>query len=69
MKDQSEWKRAELSENIIDKDLHKFFKAVLNEINITFSTLGETVSEVPHFIPEPSNFSEVTILPADVKNV
>ena len=29
--------------------------------------LGESGSEVSHFIPEPSNFEEVTRLPADVK--
>ena len=29
--------------------------------------LGESVSEVSHLIPETRNFSEVTILPADVK--
>ena len=31
------------------------------------STLGESVSEVSQFIPEPRNFSKVTILPSDVK--
>ena len=29
--------------------------------------LGETVSEVSHFIPEPRNFSEVTKLSEDTK--
>ena len=30
--------------------------------------LGEPGSEVPHFIPEPRNFAEVTKLPAYFKN-
>ena len=49
------------------KGLHKFFKAVVNELNISLSTLVESVSKVSHFITEPSNFSEVSRLPEDVK--
>ena len=49
------------------KGLHKLFKAVLNESNNKLPNLGESGSEVSHFITEPSNFLEVTILPADVK--
>ena len=47
--------------------LHQLFKAVLNELNNVLLTLGETGSEVSHFIPETSNFTEVTRLPVDVK--
>ena len=37
------------------KVLHKVFKAVVNELNNSLSTLGYSVSEVFHFNPEPSN--------------
>ena len=37
---------------------------VINELNNALHTLVESVSEVSHFIPEPSSFSEVTILSA-----
>ena len=50
------------------KGLHKVFKAVVNELKNEFPTLGESGSEVSQFIPEPSNFAEITRLPADVKN-
>ena len=49
------------------KGLHKLFKAVINELENSLPNLGESGSEVSHFIPDISNFSEVTILPADVK--
>ena len=43
--------------------LYKVFKYVVNELRKS----GESGSEVSQFIPEPSNFSEVSRLPADVK--
>ena len=49
--------------------LNKLFKAVVNELNNALPNFAESGSEVSHFIPEPSNFAEVTILPADVKKV
>ena len=49
------------------KYLQKVFKAVVNGLNHSFSNLEEWGSKVSHFIPEPSNFVEVTRLPADVK--
>ena len=49
------------------KGLHKVFMGVVNELNNSFPNLGESVSEVSHFIPEPRNFAEVDILPVDVK--
>ena len=49
------------------KGLHKLFKSVVNELKHALPTLGESGSEVSHFIPEPRKFSEVTRLPADVK--
>ena len=49
------------------KVLHKLFKSVVNELNNVLPVIVESVSEVSHFIPEPSNFVEVAILPADFK--
>ena len=49
------------------KGLHKLFKLVVNELNNSFNTLGESGSKASQFIPEPSNFVEVAILPADVQ--
>ena len=50
------------------KVLDKIFKAVVNKLNNSLPTLGESGSEVSHFISEPRNFAEVNILPEDVKN-
>ena len=51
------------------KVLHKIFKAFVNEISQALPILGEPVSEVSHFISEPRNFSEVTILLKDIKKI
>ena len=42
------------------KVLHKVFKTVVKEISQDLPTLGESGSEVSHFIPEIRIFSEVT---------
>ena len=47
------------------KVLHKLFKTVVKDISQEFLTLGESGSEVSHFIPEPKYFSEVTKLSYD----
>ena len=49
------------------KGLHKVFKTVVKEILQDLPPLGESSSEVSHFIPEPRNVSEVTILTYDIK--
>ena len=49
------------------KGLHKVFKYIVNELNNSLPNLGESVSEVSHFIPEPRSFADVTILPEYVK--
>ena len=41
------------------KGLHKIFKTVVKEILQDFPLLGESGTEVSHFIPEPINFPEV----------
>ena len=41
------------------KGLHKVFKTVLKEISQDLTPLGESGSEVSHFIPETRNFAEM----------
>ena len=48
------------------KGLHKVFKTVLKEISQVL-LLGESGSEVSHFVPEPRNFAEVTKFSNDIK--
>ena len=57
---QSEWKGALKARQNIGKGLHTVFKNIVKEILQDLSSLGESGSEVSHFIPEPSNFAEVT---------
>ena len=42
------------------KGLHKLFSTVVEDISHKLKALGESGSEVSHFIPEPRNFAEVT---------
>ena len=49
------------------KVLHNVFKAVVKEILQDLPPLGESGSEVSHFIPKPRNFAEVTQLLDDIK--
>ena len=49
------------------KGLHKVFSTVVKEISQELTPLGESGSEVSHFIPEPRNFSEVTELSDNIK--
>ena len=41
------------------KCLHKGFSTIVKEISQELTPLGESGSEVSHFIPEPRNFAEV----------
>ena len=41
------------------KSLNKVFSTVVKEILQELTPLGESGSEVSHFIPEPRNFAEV----------
>ena len=41
------------------KGLHRVFSTVVKEISQELTPLGESGSEVSHFIPEPRNFAEV----------
>ena len=49
------------------KSLHKVFITVVKEILQELTALGESNSEVSHFISEPRNFSEVTKLLENIK--
>ena len=49
------------------KGLHKVFSTVVKEISQGLTPLGEYCSEVSLFIPEPTNFSEVTKLSQNIK--
>ena len=41
------------------KGLQKVFKTVVKEISQELPPLGESGSEISHFIPKPGNFAEV----------
>ena len=64
---QSEWKGALKATRSMGKGLHKVFSTVLKEISQELAPLGESGSEVSHFIPEPKNFAEVTELSENIK--
>ena len=52
---QLEWKDALKDTRSTRKDLHKVFSTVVKEISQELITLGESGSEVSHFIPEQRN--------------
>ena len=66
---QPEWKEALKVTQTIGKGLQKVFKTILKEIWQDLPPLGESGSEVSHFIPEPNCFSEVTKLSDDKKKL
>ena len=49
------------------KVLHKVFNTILKEISQELTNLGESGSEVSHFIPEPRIFAEVTKLSENIR--
>ena len=53
---QSEWKEALKAMQSMGKGLHKVFSTSIKEISQELATLGESGSEVSHFIPEPRKF-------------
>ena len=59
MQRQSEWKGALKVTQSMGKGLHKVFSTVVKDISQELTPLGESGSEVSHFIPEPRNFSEL----------
>ena len=49
------------------KGLHKLFSTVVKNILQKLTPLGESGSEVSHFIPEPRNFSEVKKISENIR--
>ena len=49
------------------KGLHELFSTVVKYFFQELAPLGESSSEVSHFIPEPRNFSEVKTLSDNIK--
>ena len=49
------------------KFLHKVFSTIVKEISHELATLGESGSEVSHFIPEHRNFAELTKLSENIR--
>ena len=49
------------------KCLHKVFSNIVSEILQELTNLGESGSEVSHFIPEPRNFAEVKKLSENIR--
>ena len=64
---QLEWKGEIKSTQSMWKGLHKVFSTVVKEFYQELTALGESGSEVSHFIPQPWNFSEVTKLSWNIK--
>ena len=64
---QSEWKGALKATQNMGKGSHKVFKTVVKDISQDLPPLGESCSEVSHFIPEPRNVGEVTKISNDIK--
>ena len=62
-----EWKGVLKATRNMDKGLHKVFKTVVKNISQYLPPLGESGSEVSHFIIEPRNFDEVTKLSDDIQ--
>ena len=66
---QLEWKGALKATRSMGKGLHKVFSTVVKEISQELTPLGESGSEVSHFIPEPRNFAEVTKFQRTLRNL
>ena len=49
------------------KGLHKVFSTVVKDIYQELTALGESGSEVSHFIPEPRNFAKVKKMSENIK--
>ena len=62
-----QWKGALRATHNMRKGLHRFFSTIVSEIPQELTNFGETGSEVPHFIPEPRNFAEVTRLAENIR--
>ena len=63
----SQWKGALRATHKMGKGLHRVLSTIVSEISQELTNFGETGSEVSHFIPEPRNFAEVTILAENIR--
>ena len=63
----SQWKGALKATHKMGKGLHRVFSTIVSEISQELTNIGETGSEVSHFIPEPRNFAEVTRLAENIR--
>ena len=66
---QSEWKGALKATQNMDKGSRKVINTVVKDIFQDLPPLGETGSEVSHFIPEAIKFSKVTKLSENIKTL
>ena len=64
---QSQWKEALKAMRSMGKGLHKVFSTVVKEHLQELTALGESGSEVSHFILEPRNFAEVKKLSESIR--
>ena len=64
---QFEWKGALKATRSMGKGLHNLFMTVVKDTSNKLTPLGESGSEVSHFIPETRNFSEVIKLSDNIK--
>ena len=64
---QLEWKGPLKATRNMVKGLHKVFSTIVLEILQELTNLGESSSEVSHFIPEPRNFAEVKKLSENIR--
>ena len=64
---ESQWKGAIKATQSMGKVLHKVFSTIVKEISQELETLGESRSEVSHFIPKPRNFAEVEKLSENIR--
>ena len=64
---QLDWKGALKATQSMGKGLHKVFSTVVKDISQELTALGESGSEVSHFIPESRNFAEVKKLSANIQ--
>ena len=64
---QTNWKGVLKATRNMGKGSHKVFKTVVKEISQYLPPLGESGSEVYHFIPEAINSAEVTKFSDDIK--
>ena len=64
---QSEWKGALKATRNMGKFLHKVFSMVVKDIWLELIPLGESGSELSHFIPEQRNFAELAKLSENIQ--